>query len=70
MIDMLKNTSLLYTISVMDIMARATIIGSESFRFIEIYTDAFIVYVGIAIVLFALFALLEHTLKKMVPIAA
>ena len=54
----------------MDIMARATIIGSESFRFIEIYTDAFIVYVGIAIVLFALFALLEHTLKKMVPIAA
>ena len=69
-IDMLKNTSLLYTISVMDIMARATIIGSESFKFIEIYTDAFIVYLGIAIVLFALFALLEHTLKKMVPIAA
>lgn len=69
-IDMLKNTSLLYTISVMDIMARATIIASESFKFIEIYADALIVYLIIAIVLFAIFAMVERVLKRCVPVRA
>ena len=67
-IDMLKNTSLLYTISVMDIMARATIIGSESFKYSEVYADALIVYLGIAIILFVLFAMLERMLKRFIPV--
>lgn len=62
-IDMLKNTSLLYTISVMDIMARSTIIASESFKYIEIYTDALIVYLMIAVALFICFAILERILR-------
>ncbi|MCH4160863.1 MAG: amino acid ABC transporter permease [Bifidobacterium sp.] len=65
-IDMLKNTSLLYTISVMDIMAKATIIASQSFKFIEIYTDALVVYLFIAIILFAVFAIIETIVKRMV----
>ena len=65
---MLKNTSLLYTISVMDIMARATIIGSESFKYSEVYADALIVYLGIAIILFVLFAMLERMLKRFIPV--
>ena len=67
-IDMLKNTSLLYTISVMDIMARATIIGSESLKNSEVYADALIVYLGIAIILFVLFAMLERMLKRFIPV--
>lgn len=65
-IDMLKNTSLLYTISVMDIMARATITASVTFKFVEIYTDALVVYLIIAVVMFAVFALIEQTLKRVV----
>ena len=69
-IDMLKNTSLLYTISLMDIMARATIIASESFKFVEIYADALVVYLIIAVALFALFAVAERVLKRRVPVRA
>jgi L-cystine transport system permease protein len=65
-IDMLKNTSLLYTISVMDIMAKATIVASQSFKYIEIYADALVVYLFIAIILFAVFAVGETVLKRAV----
>lgn len=65
-IDMLKNTSLLYNISVMDIMAQATITASTTFKYVEIYTDALIVYLLIAVVLFVLFAAGEQLLKRAV----
>lgn len=65
-IDMLKNTSLLYTISVMDIMAKATIVASQSFKYIEIYADALVVYLFIAVILFAVFAVVETVLKRTV----
>ena len=52
----------------MDIMARATIIGSESFKYSEVYADALIVYLGIEIILFVLFAMLERMLKRFIPV--
>ena len=48
----------------------ATIIASESFKFVEIYADALVVYLIIAVALFALFAVAERVLKRRVPVRA
>lgn len=58
-VDILKNTSLLYTISVMDIMAKAAVTASIGFRYLEVYTDALIIYLLLCIFYMAFFWIIE-----------
>ena len=58
-VDILKNTSLLYTISVMDIMANAAVTASISFRYLEVYTDALIIYLILCIFYMVFFWIIE-----------
>ncbi|MCO7124304.1 amino acid ABC transporter permease [Sporolactobacillus shoreicorticis] len=55
LISLIKATSLVFTISIIDLMAQAKIVGSRSFRFFEIYVVVSIIYwVICAVVAFAL----------------
>ena len=58
-VDILKNTSLLYTISVMDIMAKAAVTASIGFRYLEVYTDALIIYLILCIFYMVFFWIIE-----------
>lgn len=59
-VDILKNTSLLYTISVMDIMAKAAVTASIGFRYLEVYTDALIIYLILCIFYMVFFWIIEN----------
>jgi His/Glu/Gln/Arg/opine family amino acid ABC transporter permease subunit len=43
-VSLIKETSLVFTISIIDMMARAKIVGSRGFRFFEIYVVVSIIY--------------------------
>jgi ABC-type amino acid transport system permease subunit len=43
-ISLLKDTSLVFNISVIEILAQAKIIGSRSFRFFEVYIVVSVIY--------------------------
>ncbi|MDO4619041.1 MAG: amino acid ABC transporter permease [Lachnospiraceae bacterium] len=63
-IDILKNTSLVYTISVMDIMAKAAVVASIRFKYIEVYVDALLIYLLLGIAFMLFFAVIEKILGK------
>lgn len=65
-IDLIKNTSLVYTISVMDVMAMGTIIAAEGFNYLEVYVDILIIYLFIVFLFLGVFWLIEKILKKYV----
>lgn len=44
-IDVIKDTSLVYTITVMDIMGKATFVAANGYHYIEAYFIALIIYV-------------------------
>lgn len=44
-IDMIKDTSLVYTISVMDIMGKATFVAANGLHYIEAYLIALVIYI-------------------------
>ena len=44
-VDVIKSTSLAFTMSVTEVMGRAKIIGGMTTRYLEMYIDAFFVYV-------------------------
>jgi His/Glu/Gln/Arg/opine family amino acid ABC transporter permease subunit len=44
LVSLIKETSLVFTISIIDIMARARIVGSRGYRFFEIYVVVSIIY--------------------------
>lgn len=63
-ISMLKETSLVFTISVVEIMTAAKIIGSRSFRFFEVYIVVSAVYWACCIVLERLLTAVEKRARK------
>jgi His/Glu/Gln/Arg/opine family amino acid ABC transporter permease subunit len=44
LVSLIKETSLVFTISIIDLMARARIVGSRGYRFFEIYVVVSIIY--------------------------
>ncbi|PJM78762.1 amino acid ABC transporter permease [Bifidobacterium scaligerum] len=44
LLKLLKNTSLAFTVSVMDIMAQGKIIGSQGYRYFEVYIALAVIY--------------------------
>jgi His/Glu/Gln/Arg/opine family amino acid ABC transporter permease subunit len=62
-ISMLKETSLVFNISVVEIMAQSRLIASRSFRFFEVYIVVSVLYWICCIVLEHLLARLETALR-------
>lgn len=63
-ISLLKETSLVFYISVVEMMAAARIVGSRSFRFFEVYIVVALIYWGCCLILERLIALLEKRVRR------
>jgi His/Glu/Gln/Arg/opine family amino acid ABC transporter permease subunit len=59
-ISLLKETSLVFNISVIEVMAQSKIIGSRSFRFFEVYIVVSVIYWGCCILFEKLLAVAER----------
>ena len=45
LIDLIKDTSLVYTITVIDLMAKANIAAARGFHFVEAYCVVLVIYI-------------------------
>lgn len=66
LLALVKDTSLAFSISIVDLMAGAKIVASRSFRFFEIYIVVSLIYWTICFVLERLIAVTEKRLKRKV----
>ncbi len=64
LISLLKETSLIFNISVIEMMAAAKIVGSRSYRFFEVYIVVALIYWGCCLLLERLIAILEKRARK------
>lgn len=63
-ISMVKETSLAFSISVIEIMAKSKLIGARSFRFFEVYIVVSLIYWGCCIVIEQILAIIEKRTRK------
>ncbi|MCR5291282.1 MAG: amino acid ABC transporter permease [Eubacterium sp.] len=63
-VDVIKSTSLAFTMSVTEIMGRAKIIGGMTTKYLEMYLDAFFVYVIFIIIVEFILKRVEKSLTK------
>ena len=64
LLSLVKDTSLAFSISIVDLMAGAKIVASRSFRFFEIYIVVSLIYWVICFVLERFMAFVERRIKK------
>ena len=64
LLAMIKNTSLAFCITVVDIMAQARMVGSRSFRYFEIYIAVSLLYWPVCALLERLLLVLEKKLSR------
>jgi L-cystine transport system permease protein len=64
LISLLKETSLIFNISVIEMMAAAKIVGTRSFRFFEVYIVVALIYWVCCLALERLLILLEKRVRK------
>ncbi len=65
-IDLIKDTALVYNIGIVEIMAKANIISSVGFKYIETYLDALIIYIIICWIFAKLFQISEVIIRRRV----
>lgn len=65
-LDLVKDTALVYNIGIVEIMAKANIISSIGFKYIETYLDALIIYILICWVFAKLFQITEVIVRRRV----
>ena len=63
-ISLLKETSLVFYISVIDMMAQAKITGSRSYRFFEVYIVVALIYWAVCFLMERVLALLERHVRR------
>lgn len=63
-IDVVKGTSILYNISIFEIMGKANLVASKGYRYIESYTIALIIYLVICFIIYKLLKMTELKLGK------
>lgn len=63
-VDVIKSTALAFTMSVTEVMGRAKIIGGMTTKYLEMYIDAFFVYVIFIVVVEFLLKCVERSLTK------
>lgn len=51
LIDLIKDTSLVYTIMVIDVMAKANIAAAKGFHFVEAYCVVLVIYIALCLVI-------------------
>ncbi|MDR1429017.1 MAG: amino acid ABC transporter permease [Spirochaetaceae bacterium] len=64
LVSLIKETSLVFTISIIDLMARAKIIGARGYRFFEIYVVVSVLYWIICTLVSRLLAGLEKASRR------
>ena len=64
LISMVKETSLAFSISLVDMMAQAKLVGSRSFRFFEVYVVASILYWGVCILIEQALSFIEKRMRR------
>jgi His/Glu/Gln/Arg/opine family amino acid ABC transporter permease subunit len=64
LISMVKETSLAFSISVVDMMAQAKLVGSRSFRFFEIYVVVSFLYWGVCIFIEQALSFIEKRMRR------
>ncbi len=64
LISMVKETSLAFSISVVDMMAQAKLVGSRSFRFFEVYVVVSFLYWGVCILIEQALAFIEKRMRR------
>ncbi|MDR2739216.1 MAG: amino acid ABC transporter permease [Treponema sp.] len=64
LISLIKETSLVFTISIIDLMARAKVVGARGFRFFEIYVVVSIIYWIVCTVISRFLILAEKHSRK------
>ncbi len=64
LLDLVKDTALVYNIGIVEIMGKANIISSLGFKYLETYLDALIVYIVICWVIARLFQLTEFLIRR------
>lgn len=63
-LDLIKDTALVYNIGIVEIMAKANIISSIGFKYIETYLDALIIYIVICWIFAAIFQVCEIIVRN------
>ena len=63
-VDVIKSTSLAFTMSVTEVMGRAKIVGGMTTRYLEMYIDAFLVYVVFIFFVELVIKWIEHTVTR------
>lgn len=72
-IGLMKNTSLAFVASVVDLTAEGQIIAGNSYRYFEVYLSLAIIYWGLTIITEQILTLLEHHMtlfERTVPLSA
>lgn len=64
LLSLVKDTSLAFSISVVDVMAGAKIVGSRSFRFFEVYIVVSLIYWLVCIVIEQLLNIVERRMRR------
>ena len=63
MINTMKDTSLLFTIGIIDMMGQAKIFGARTLKLIEVYVAVALIYWIICIVMVRVFSVIEKKSK-------
>lgn len=63
-IDLIKDSSLVYSITVIDVMARANIAAARGFHFVESYVVVLFVYIALCFIFTRILRWLENRLSK------
>lgn len=64
LLDLIKDTALVYNIGIVEIMGQANIISSEGFKYLETYTDALIVYIIICWIFGLILQVVERKVRR------
>lgn len=64
LLDLIKDTALVYNIGIVEIMGQANIISSEGFKYLETYTDALVIYILICWIFGILLQLIEKQVRR------
>jgi len=63
-LEIAKDTSLAFSVMIVEIMATATVAASSGYRYLEAYVDAAIIYFIVCYIFGKLFVFLENRLKR------
>lgn len=64
LLDLIKDTALVYNIGIVEIMGQANIISSEGFKYLETYVDALIIYIIICWIFGLLLQIVEKKVRR------